>query len=119
MWWGGAGVVMRGGMAWHGWRGMAREGWAGVSGTGGCGVVGWGAWGGVGAGDEMECEGWRMAHSRHFRTGVHNVQARRRSRPVIAGTSITSSGQGPETAICRALKALASQRALLSYRASH
>jgi len=46
VWWGGAGVVARGGMAWRGWRWVARVAWGGAGGTSGvrCGWVGRVGW---------------------------------------------------------------------------
>jgi len=69
----------------------------------------------VGAVDEMECEAWMIAQSRHLNiNGSEEGTTWRCSRPFIAGTPITSSRQGPETLFWRTLEVLASRQALLS-----
>jgi len=61
-----------------------------------------------------------MAQSWHLSmNGSAGVTAWRGSRRFIAGTPHISSGQGPKTLFWRTPQALASRRALLSYRASH
>ena len=52
----------------------------------------------MGAVDEMECEAWMMAQSRHLSmNGSAEGAARGCSRGLIAGSHIISSGQDPET----------------------